>query len=175
MVVDRFHVMKQLNTRLTQLRTAYQKELSPEMRSEIKGSRWLLVRNRYELSASEEAQLTRLLNLCPELRTLYLLKEEFRSIFDKVHDRHQAERFLSAWILKAGWTGNKYLAKFVITLRNWWEQILNYFIERITNGFVEALNGVLRAMMRMAFGYRNFHNFRLRAFAELGAFHANVR
>ncbi len=174
-VVDRFHVMKQLNMRLTQLRTAYQKELTPEMRSEIKGSRWLLVRNRSELSASEEAQLTHLLNLCPELRTLYLLKEEFRSIFDKVHDRHQAERFLSVWMLKAGWTGNKYLAKFVITLRNWWEQILNYFIERITNGFVEALNGVLRAIMRIAFGYRNFHNFRLRAFAELGAFHANVR
>ncbi len=174
-VVDRFHVMKQLNTRLTQLRTAHQKELSAEMRSEIKGSRWLLVRNRSDLSTSEEAQLIRLLNLCPELRTLYLLKEEFRRIFDKVHDRHKAERFFSVWILKAGWTGNKYLAKFIITLRNWWEEILNYFIERITNGFVEALNGVLRVIMRIAFGYRNFHNFRLRAFAELGASHANVR
>lgn len=91
-----------------------------------------------------------------------------------MHDRHQAERFFSAWILKASWTGNKYLAKFIITLRNWWEEILNYFVERITNGFVEALNGVLRAMLRIAFGYRNFQNFRLRAFAELGAFHANV-
>ena len=38
-VVDRFHVMKQLNTRLTQLRTEYQKGLSPEMRLVIKGRR----------------------------------------------------------------------------------------------------------------------------------------
>jgi transposase len=167
-VVDRFHLMKQLNTRVTQLRTAHQKELSPELRSEIKGSRWILVRNRSELSSSEEAHLIRLLDVYPELRTAYLLKEEFRRIFDKVHDRAKAERFLSAWILKAKWTGNKYLAKFVVTLRNWWEEILNYFIDRITNGFVEALNGVLRAMMRIAFGYRNFHNFSLRAFAELG-------
>jgi transposase len=174
-VVDRFHVMKQLNTRLTQLRTAYQKGLSPEMRSQIKGSRWLLVRNRAALSASEEAQLAQLLNLCPDLRTLYLLKEEFRNIFEKAHDRQQAQRFFSAWILKATWSGNKYLAKFVITLRNWWEEILNYFLERITNGFVEALNGVLRAMMRTAFGYRNFHNFRLRAFAESSVFHTNLR
>ncbi len=174
-VVDRFHVMKQLNTRLTQLRTAYQKELSREMRSEVKGSRRLLVRNRSGLSASEEAQLIRLLDVCPEIRTLYLLKEELRSIFEKVHDRHKAERFFSAWILKANWTGNKYLAKFVVTLRNWWEEILNYFLERITNGFVEALNGVLRALMRIAFGYRNFNNFRLRAFAELGALHASSR
>jgi len=174
-VADRFHVMKQLNTRLTQLRTEYQKGLPPEMRSVIKGSRWVLVRNRSELSPMEEAQLTQILELSPELRTLYLLKEEFRRIFEKIHSRQKAARFLSAWILRASLTGNKYLAKFVTTLRNWWEEILNYFIERITNGFVEGLNGALRAMMRIAFGYRNFNNFRLRAFAELGAFHANPR
>jgi transposase len=174
-VVDRFHVMKQLNARLTQLRTAYQKGLSGELRTVVKGSRWLLVRNRSELSPSEEAQLSNILDLCPELRTLYLLKEEFRRIFEKVHNRQKAARFLSAWILRAAWTGDKHLAKFVTTLRNWWEEILNYFIDRITNGFVEGVNGALRAMIRMAFGYRNFHNFRLRAFAELSTLHANLR
>jgi hypothetical protein len=29
--------------------------------------------------------------------------------------------------------------------------------------------------MRVAFGYRNFHNFRLRAFAEWSDPHANLR
>ena len=174
-VVDRFHVMKQLNMRLTQLRTEHQKGLSPQMRSELKGSRWILVRNRSDLSPFEEEKLKKVLELCPELRTLYLLKEEFRRIFEKVHCRDKAARFLSAWILKATYTGNKYLAKFVTTLRNWWEEILNYFIEGVTNGFVEGLNGALRTIMRIAFGYRNFVNFRLRAFAGLGAFHGNPR
>ena len=174
-VVDRFHVMKQLNTRLTQLRTEYQKGLPPEMRSVIKGSRWILVRNRSDLSALQEDQLNKILELCPELRTLYLLKEEFRCIFEKIHCREKAARFLSAWILKANFTGNKYLAKFVTTLRNWWEEILNYFIERVTNGFVEGLNGALRTIIRIAFGYRNFLNFKLRVFAELGPFHTNPR
>jgi transposase len=174
-VADRFHVMKQLNTRLTQLRTEHQKGLSREMRSEIKGSRWILVRNRSELSPLEEEQLKKILELCPELRTLYLLKEEFRRIFEKIHCRQKADRFLSAWILKASYTGNKYLTKFVTTLRNWWDEILNYFIERVTNGFVEGLNGALRTIIRTAFGYRNFVNFKLRAFAELGASHANPR
>ena len=174
-VVDRFHVMKQLNARLTQVRTQYQKGLSADMRAEIKGSRWILVRNRSELSPTEEEKLRRVLELCPEIRTLYLLKEEFRSIFEKVHSRPKAARFLSVWVLKATWTGNKYLAKFVTTLRNWWEEILNYFIERITNGFVEGINGALRTIIRSAFGYRNFDNFRLRVSAQLGAFHANPR
>ena len=174
-VVDRFHVMKQLNTRLTQLRTEHQKGLSPEIRSEIKGSRWILVRNRSELSPLEEEKLKKVLQLCPELRTLYLLKEEFRRIFEKIDCRDKAARFLSAWILKATYTGNRHLTKFVTTLRNWWEEILNYFIEGVTNGFVEGLNGALRSIIRFAFGYRNFVNFRLRAFAGFGTFHANPR
>jgi transposase len=174
-VVDRFHVMKQLNMRLTQLRTEHQKGLSAEMRSEIKGSRWILVRNRSELSPLEEEKLKKVLELCPDLRTLYLLKEELRRMFEQIHHRDKAARFLSARILKATYTGNKYLAKFVTTLRNWREEILNYFIEGVTNGFVEGLNGAPRAIMRIAFGYRSFVNFRLRAFAGLGASHANPR
>lgn len=174
-VVDRFHVMKQLNSRLTQLRTEFQKGVCPETRSVLKGSRWILVRNRCALSPREEEQLQKILELSPELRMLYLLKEEFRCIFEKIHCRQKAARFLSAWIRKANFTGNKYLAKFVTTLGNWWEEILNYFIERITNGFVEGLNAALRTIMRVAFGYRNFINFKLRAFAVLGASHTNPR
>ncbi len=174
-VVDRFHVMKQLNTRLTQLRTNYQKQSSPEIQQAMKGSRWILVRNRCELTPKQEEKLNQVLKLCPELRTLYLLKEEFRAIFEKVKSREKAARFLDAWILKAERTGDKYLSKFLSTVRNWRDQILNYFIERITNGFVEGVNNGLRTIIRVAFGYRNFENFRLRALAQFGAFHTNPR
>ena len=174
-VVDRFHVMKQLNTRLTQLRTKYQKQCDPETQKILKGSRWIIVRNRSELSKKQADQLNRILELCPELGTLYLLKEEFRTIFEKIKCRDKAARFLDIWCLKAERTGDKYIAKFLITLKNWRSQILNYFIERITNGFVEGTNNSLRAIIRMAFGYRNFENFKLRALAGFSDFHANPR
>jgi transposase len=174
-VVDRFHVMKQLNARLTKLRTKYQKQCDPETKKILKGSRWIIVRNRSELSEKQADQLNQILELCPELRTVYLLKEEFRTIFEKIKDKEKAARFLDIWCLKAERTGDKYLAKFINTLKNWRDQILNYFIERITNGFVEGANNSLRAIMRMAFGYRNFDNFRLRALAGFSGFHANPR
>ena len=151
-VVDRFHVMKQLNTRVTQLRSSIQRNATPEVRSALKGSRWVLVRNRCDLKEAEQAQLDKILVLCPQLRTLYLLKEEFRAIFEKVHCRDKARKFLAAWVLKAQYTGNKFVKKFVTTVNNWREEILNYFIERITNGFVEGLNGSLRSITRAAFG-----------------------
>jgi transposase len=84
------------------------------------------------LSKKQADQLNQILELCPELRTVYLLKEEFRTIFEKIKCKEKAARFLDAWCLKAERTGDKYLAKFINTLRNWRDQILNSFIERIT-------------------------------------------
>lgn len=167
-VVDRFHVMKQLNERIGKIRTRIQSNADDEVKKILKGSRWLLVRNRSELSSKEQEHLRNILDLCTELRTVYLLKEEFRQIFEKVNSRDKAVRYLRAWKLKALSTGNKFLAKFVKTLENWWKQILNYFLEGITNGFVEGLNGAIRNIIRRAFGYRNFQNFRLQVFAEQG-------
>ncbi len=141
----------------------------------LKGSRWILVRNGTELSSHQEEQLRKILKLCPELRNIYLLKEEFRTIFQKVKCREKAKRFLNAWVQRAERTGDKYLLKFLTTFNNWRDQILNYFIERITNGFVEGINNALRATIRIAFGYRNFDNFKLRVLAEFGDFHTNPR
>ena len=99
--------------------------------------------------------MNQILKSCPDLRTVYLLKEEFRTILEKVKNREQAARSIDAWILKAERTGDKFLAKFIGTLKNWRDQILNYFIERISNGFVEGTNNALRTIIRTAFGYRD--------------------
>ncbi len=51
------------------------------------------------------------------------------------------------------------------TLINWREEILNYFDYRITNGFVEEKNNRIKTTKRMAYGYRNMDNFRMRILA----------
>ena len=165
-VVDRFHVVKQLNGRISQIRSKIQRNSSDEIKQVLKGSRWLLVWNRSELSEKKEESLEKILDLCPEIRKIYLLKEEFRLIFEKVNDRARAEKYLRAWKYKAMNTGDNFMKKFIGTLQNWWGEILNYFIERITNGFVEGMNGAIRIIIRRAFGYRNFESFRLQVLAE---------
>ena len=167
-VVDRFHVMKHLNDRITQIRRRIQNEGDEAIKAVLKGSRWILVRNRSKLSEKEGKHLQNIFDLCPEIRQLYLLKEEFRQIFERINNREKAERFLHCWKRKVLATGNKYLIKFLRTLENFWNEIINYFLERITNGFVEGLNGAIRTIIRRAFGYRNFQDFKFRVFAELG-------
>jgi transposase len=44
-VVDRFHVMKNMNHCLTQARREIQNQASDKVKAQLKGSRWVLVKN----------------------------------------------------------------------------------------------------------------------------------
>lgn len=167
-VADRFHVMKQLNEQLTKARRQIQRQADADTKEALKGTRWLLVRAGNSLTTEQSHQLQVALHADTELRTAYLLKEEFYLIFERIRDQEQARRFLMAWVVKVQQTNNRYLLAFVKTLHNWWQQILNYFDERITNGFVEGMNRAIRAIIWRAYGFRNFDNFKLQILAELG-------
>jgi transposase len=167
-VADRFHVMKQLNHQINLLRRALQRKAEGPLAEALKGSRWLLLKNRSDLKAEEEEKLQGILEASPELRAIYLLKEEFRTICDKITNRAQAARFLRAWMWKARATGSRYLKRFVNTLANWWHEFLNYFDDRITQGFVEGINRAIRGIINRAFGFRDFGNFRLQVLVEHG-------
>jgi transposase len=171
-VADRFHVMKQLNHQIDLIRRSIQRKAKKEgneaLYQALKGSRWVLLKNRGELTPEQETQLHTILAISDELRAIYLLKEEFRTICGKITDRARAQRFLWAWIGKALATGSRYLTRFVKTLRNWWHEFLNYFDDRVTQGFVEGINRAIRGIIDRAFGYRNFDNFRLQVLVECG-------
>lgn len=165
-VADRFHVMKQLNHQIDLLRRSLQKNADKTLASALKGSRWILLKNRNKLTQEKEAQLTVVLSASDELRDIYLLKEKFRVICDKIHSKSRAERFLSAWTLKAVACDSRYLIKFVSTLRNWWHEFLNYFDDGVTQGFVEGINRAIRGIINRAFGFLCFDNFRLQVLVE---------
>lgn len=167
-VADRFHVTKQLNEALTKIRCKLQAAADPASYELLKGTRWLLVRHRAELKPEEEAKLQAVLAAFPELRKAYVLKEQFRTLADKIQDRPQAERFLRAWVYEAEASGLPQLVKFAKTLRNWWDEFLNYFNEGVSSGVVEGLNNAIRAIIRRAFGYHVFEHFRLQVLVEQG-------
>jgi transposase len=167
-VADRFHVMKQLNHQINLLRRALQRKAEGPLAEALKGSRWILLKKRSELKAEEEEKLQVIFEASAELRAIYLLKEEFRTICDKITNRAQAARFLRAWTWKARATGSRYLKRFVNTLANWWHEFLNYFDDRITQGFVEGINRAIRGIINRAFGFRDFNNFRLQVLVEHG-------
>ena len=160
-VVDRFHVMKNLNDALTKARRAIQKDADEKTKELLKGCRWLLVKNRENLTAEQEEQLAGMLEASPELKQCYELKEAFRTLFNQNLTPKAAEKRLLSWIAKVEATPSKALKSFIHTVRNWWHQILNYFEGRFNNGFAEGVNLKIKMLNRRGYGYRNFNSFRL--------------
>jgi len=167
-VGDRFHVMKNLNDQVTAARREIKRSLPEDQKQHLKGCRWVLVKNEADLSEAEQAKLAAVGQAVPALAELHRLKEDFRTIFETAPSRECAAIELEQWIAQAEQTGLQRLAKFVATLRNWWDVILNYFHDHITSGFVEGMNNKLKLVKRSGFGYRNFEHFRLRVLMECG-------
>lgn len=167
-VADRFHVAQNLNRAVTKARRAIQREASDEIKDCLKGSRWVLLKNQANLSEKEREQLALLYETSPDLKQLHQLKEAFRDIFETDHTRDQAALSLADWMEKVRQAGIKALDPFLNTLDNWGQQILNYFNQRTSQGFVEGMNNRIKLIMRRGFGYRNFDRFSLRILIECG-------
>lgn len=167
-VVDRFHVMKNLNDAVTKARRTIQKQADEAIKEILKNGRWLLVKNPENLTEEECEKLANMLAASPELKTCYDLKEAFRTWFEKAMDRQTAAIELLDWQTKAQATGLRSLQAFVNTINNWREGILNYFDGRHSNGFAEGVNLKIKMLNRRGFGYRNFSHFRLHILVAFG-------
>lgn len=168
--VDRFHVMKNLQDQLSNARREIQRKLPKAAAEELKGSRWLWLKNPENLTEEERAQLESLKERFPPLRQLADQREALRAIFDdlKVSDPKEGKKRLSAWMEKSLQLGLEALNKFCKTLGNWLDKIANYFLSRSSNGRTEGFNHGLRSILWRAFGMKSFEHFRLRVLDRFG-------
>jgi transposase len=160
-IIDRFQVMKNLTETITKARTTIKKEADENTKKLLKGCRWLLVKNQENLKAEKRQKLQHMLNVSPALKACYDLKETFRDLFNQNLDYQSEEERLLTWVAGVEASDFTALQTFVKTLRNWWQQILNYFDDRHNNGFEEGVNLKIKMLNRRGYGYRNFNSFRL--------------
>ena len=60
------------------------------------------------------------------------------------------------------------LRRLARTLHNWFEPIVAWHAARVSNGPTEGMNNLLKRVKRVAFGFTNFENFRIRALLYAG-------
>jgi len=163
-VVDKFHLIRHINEALDKVRSRLQGGNRRGKRRELFKSRYTLLKGVERLAEGERARLSQLFQLYPEVKRAWLVKERFRAWY-RGTDRSCAQAGLESLeetIVSDSLPEFKQLAH---TLNNWRDEILNYFDYRITNGFVEGKNNRIKTIKRMAYGYRNMANFRLRILA----------
>jgi transposase len=168
--IDRFHVMKNFQDHLTAARREIQRQLPKEEAKALKGSRWLWLTNRENLTPEEQAELTTLEEQYPSLKQLAAQREKLRTLFEdkRIRTATDGAKRLREWMRQVQQMGLKALNAFCTTLTNWLEKIANYFVERASNGRTEGFNHGLRAILWRAFGMFNFNHFRLRVLDRFG-------
>jgi transposase len=156
LVTDRFHVMKAVNQDLKSLNNA----LKPDLPDDAKACHYSLLKNEADLTDTQHKILEKVYTASPQLKEAHQLKEAFREVFETEYSVEQGRDAVLVWIDKAEQAG--LFSDAVKTIRNWFDSIVNYFAHRTTNGPAEGVNNKIKVIKRMAYGFRNFANFRIR-------------
>ena len=156
---DRFHVIQLANAALEEVRRA-------EARAEpaLKRSRWMWLKDKKTWTKKQIAQHHTLSRMQLQTGRAFRLKEALREIFATASTKTEAEVQMQAWFR---WARRSRLAPFkklALTLKAHWDGILNGFDSALSNGSVEAINGLIQAAKARARGYRQPRNLILMAY-----------
>lgn len=152
-VFDRFHVQRLASDALDEVRREQLLDLrgTPEGR-ELFRSRFALLKNPWNLTATESGRLSKVQRANAPLYRAYLLKETLAKALD-YHQPLRAERALHEWL---AWAARSRLRPFVRaarTIRKHFDGILAYVRERMTNAFLEGMNNRIRMIAHRAYGF----------------------
>ena len=172
-VIDRFHVARYCTWAMDDVRRAVQKHLLPASRKHFKRSRRLLIARRALLSEEDRAAVDVMLHFSERLYQAYALKELFFQFMDAKSSSTAAE-LLSKWFDAYDRLQLPEFSPCRRMLKNWKPYILNAFDCHYSNAFTEGCNNAIKALKRVAFGFRNFSNFRARILQVANPAHPNI-
>lgn len=155
--LDTFHVVKWATDAVDETRRAQWRTLrqtgSIESVKEVKGLRWLLLRNFENLSRSQRKQVRAIEKANISIHRAWRLKEELRDIFKK--GIIAARRALDRWLIYASRSKLEHFVKLAQTIRRYRDKIEATIKLRYTNGLAESNNA---AIGRIRSNARGFHD-----------------
>jgi len=157
-VFDAFHIMKMAGQALDKVR----KDLARKG-GDLRGGLWALRGNAWTRNSEQQERRSQLMAAYPALGRAVALREFLQDALAG-SDRSQLEAWL-AWAQRSRLAAFRDLAR---TIKRHFNGILAYMETRLTNGVMEAINGLLQLAKRIARGFRNFYYFRLAAYLKAG-------
>jgi len=163
-IIDRFHIIKNLNKNLVDKNKQSYKTLPEEERKKYSKIWNLLCKSPKNLSKKGRKLVKEYLEYNPIMQPIYLLVTKFREILFKSRQKSKEiiENELKNWMNDALLS----LPDFCTTLKNWFEGIVNACIYRYSNARQEGLNNLIKLVKRRGRGYSNTLAFKLRIQAE---------
>ncbi|MGH9993048.1 MAG: ISL3 family transposase [Nitrososphaera sp.] len=155
---DRFHIVKHLNAAVEEVRRSEMRRLSAQEKVPFKRSRWLLLKNPWNLTADQKERLSTLVRWNVPIVRAYYLKEAFQLFWD-YRQPARAETHLAKWMNSAMRSRLEPFKKFVRMLRSHLDGILPWTKLRLSNGAVEGMNNKIKSVSHRSFGFRSADHF----------------
>ncbi|MDP1815341.1 MAG: ISL3 family transposase [Leadbetterella sp.] len=153
-VFDKFHVIKNYSQVIDKVRNIEFKKAVCEKKEAIKGTKYLLLKNKDKLKKDQKEQLKTLLKLNENINITYILKDALKRLWSyKSH--YWANRFLDSWIKMAKASNILPLIKFTQMLSNYRYGLINHCYYPISTGPLEGMNNKIKVIKRIAYGFHD--------------------
>jgi transposase len=152
-VIDRVRIDE--TNRLQRPQREHRRAKAEAVRRVLKGTRWLLLKNRAHLRTREErVRLRELLAANRALFIVYVLKDDLKQLW-RYRTVAAARRAWTSWYRRALESGLPPLLRFAKHLAVAAEYIINHARYPLHTGLLEGMNNKIKVLKRMAYGYRD--------------------
>lgn len=163
-VYDLFHVVAKYGRDVidrVRVDEANQLKHNKPARKVIKGSRWLLLRNRENVKPEDRVKLDELLRANRRLLRVYLLKDDLKHLWDYTYPG-AAVRFWKQWYHRAIRSRIEPLKTFARNLKERIAGVISHCRWPLHTSLLEGINNKIKVIKRMAYGYRDDEYFFLK-------------
>lgn len=162
-VADKFHFVRYAVEAVDTIRKQVQSKLPSSERKHFKHSRKLLLSKYENLKTEKQKEDLKyiLINYSEDLRKGYDEKEELLDII-RMSNVEKAIEQLNKWVVRNLDSDIPSLKQCSKTYFNWIQEIRNALMVPYSNGPMEGYNNKIKTLKRIAFGFRNFTNFKAR-------------
>lgn len=180
-IVDHFHVIKIFNEKLKHQRLEIMKSCEKDSYEYkfLKKYHKMFYKNVAELKQmrkinertgeifDRELELKYVLRHYPQLQEIYFAREDFAYSMMKLEDRYKTFNKMDFYIQKFEKSTNKYVREIASTFKNWRFEIVNAYSKNdyhfcLTNAIAENMNGEVKKLINISYGYNNFERLRKR-------------
>ncbi len=155
---DRFHLVQHLNRAVDEVRRAQLRRLSRKEKVRFKRTRYLLLKNPWNLTSDQKERLSTLVSWNTPITRAYYLKESLQLFFDYKQPK-RAREHLERWMHSAMRSRLEPFKRLVKMLRSHLDGVLAWTRLRLSNGAVEGMNNKIKLVSHRAFGFRTVEHY----------------
>ena len=159
-VFDQFHMVKAFGRVIDRVRRQEYHQATSQGKKVIKGSKYLLLKNKDHLLPEEEPRLQRWLELNQNLNVLYILKDMLKKLWDDL-DPSRVQITLEEWYQVALESHLKPVIAFAKMLKKYAYGFLNHCRFPIHTSRLEGINNKIKVIKRKAYGFHDLEYFSL--------------